>query len=238
MKYLIIAVISFYTIGCLTPPYNEVTTVNINLKTIGIDISHHQGKIDWDEFGLYKDNPICFIYIKATEGSTYQDPMYSSYVDGVKDKPIPLGSYHYFRTSSPVVTQFQNFMSVVNIEEQDLIPMIDIEECKNWKGQMFHDSLKLFLNLVEDSFGSKPILYTVNSFYNSYMRHKYKDYYLCVGRYSKHQPNLFDGHSWILWQYTEFGVIPGIEKNVDIDFINPNYNLTNLKIKKNGKEKI
>lgn len=239
MKYLIIiTAIAFYTAGCLNPIFNEVTTVDINLKTIGIDISHHQGEINWDDFGLYKNNPISFIYIKATEGSTYKDPMYSKYVNGVKDKPILLGSYHYFRTSSPVVTQFENFKSTVNIEDQDIIPMVDIEECKNWKGQRFHDSLKVFLNLVEKYYGQKPMLYTVNSFYNKYMSHKYKDYYLCIGRYGEHQPNLFDGSSWFLWQYTESGIVPGIEKKVDIDFVNPKYNLKNLKIKKNGKKEV
>ena len=43
----------------------------------GIDISHHQGKINWQELkdhGMIDKFPVRFVMIKATEGATRVDP--------------------------------------------------------------------------------------------------------------------------------------------------------------------
>ena len=45
----------------------------ISKSYVGIDVSHHQGRILWDE--VAKEN-IDFVYIKATEGATYVDPCF------------------------------------------------------------------------------------------------------------------------------------------------------------------
>lgn len=37
----------------------------------GIDISHHQGKIDWNKV---KGEGFNFVFIKATEGGNFKDP--------------------------------------------------------------------------------------------------------------------------------------------------------------------
>jgi lysozyme len=205
--------------------------VHSSSDSIGIDISHHQGDIDWQKVNLYKGKPISFIYLKATEGATYQDPRYQEYFSEAMTSNIPLGSYHYFRTSSSVTGQFLNFISNVDRDNQDLVPMVDLEECRQWSSNQFRDSLDKFLHLMEDYYGKKPILYTVNSFYNQYLQHNYKDYMFCIGRYGKNQPNLLDGNDWTIWQYTEKGDVEGIEKLVDIDLLNIKKQVSNLKLK-------
>ena len=40
---------------------------NIKCQYDGIDVSHHQGKINWKE--VAKDKQIQFVYIKATQGN-------------------------------------------------------------------------------------------------------------------------------------------------------------------------
>ena len=37
-----------------------------------MDVSHHNGKIDWEKVKKYH-HPL-FVYVKATEGATYVDP--------------------------------------------------------------------------------------------------------------------------------------------------------------------
>ncbi|MCA8898009.1 MAG: hypothetical protein KDA39_04740, partial [Hyphomonas sp.] len=39
----------------------------------GIDLSHHNGRIDWDRLG---EAPLDFIYLKATEGRDWKDPRF------------------------------------------------------------------------------------------------------------------------------------------------------------------
>ena len=40
----------------------------------GIDVSHYQGRIDWDQ--VAGSEKICYVYLKATEGATYVDDTY------------------------------------------------------------------------------------------------------------------------------------------------------------------
>lgn len=41
----------------------------------GFDVSHYQSSVDFD--AAYNDGGLRFVYIKATEGTTYKDPMFS-----------------------------------------------------------------------------------------------------------------------------------------------------------------
>ena len=232
-KTMILAALAAILFDTFYVKHVITTHNNVNHKEgiIGIDISHHQGKIDWAKVGSKTNDTIAFIYIKATEGSTYQDAKYLEYFEGAKTTSIPVGSYHYFRTSSPIAEQFKNFISVVDSGTQDLIPMVDIEECTQWKGDKFTTNLTLFLKLIENHFGRKPVLYTVNSFYNAHLKFKYKDYMFCIGRYGPNEPVMFDGNSWTLWQYSDKGIVNGIEKPVDMDLLNINAKMLNLKFK-------
>ena len=80
-------------------------TVNaISKSYVGIDISHHQGRIVWTE--VAKEN-IDFVYIKATEGATYVDPCFHYNMKGATDAGFYVGAYHYFRMTSSAKEQFE-----------------------------------------------------------------------------------------------------------------------------------
>jgi lysozyme len=98
---------------------------------------------------------------------------------------------------------------------------VDVEEKKEWDLATFHKNFKLFLNLVEGHFGKKPMIYTVNSFYNKYLAGNYKDYHFLIGRYDENQPFMKDDHRWTIWQFTDEATVEGIPKPVDIDVLNP-----------------
>ena len=46
-------------------------------ETFGIDVSHHNGKVNWEQVPNVE-----FVYIKATEGATYVDPMFRQNIKG------------------------------------------------------------------------------------------------------------------------------------------------------------
>ena len=77
------------TLTCQTEPELNTTINTTDGKVIGIDISHHQGNIDWSEVSTWDGNPIQFIYMKATEGATYQDPKYKTYMKEAKEQNKP-----------------------------------------------------------------------------------------------------------------------------------------------------
>ena len=211
------------------------TEQNIKSKDLvgeiyGIDVSHHQGKIEWEKVKKWKNKKLDFVYIKATEGATYIDKTYKKNIKEAKENDFLVGSYHYFRTTSSIENQFQNFIKTIDKGKQDLIPLIDVEEKTNWTNKEFHKNFKAFLNMVENYFGQKPMIYTVNSFYNLNLSGKYKEYHFLIGRYGPNAPNMRDKTSWTIWQFSQTGKVEGIPKYVDIDVLNNKYNLQDLLI--------
>ena len=202
-----------------------------NNSQFGIDISNHQGKIDWDKVKDWEGHKINFIYIKATEGATYVDKSYQINITQARKRGYLVGSYHYFRTTTSPEKQFEIFVKNVKKDQQDLIPLVDVEEKKNWDDKTFHKNFKKFLELVENHYGKKPLIYTVNSFYNHNLSGKYKDCKFLIGRYGKNSPNMKDNHDWAIWQFSESGKIAGIPKPVDIDALNSNVELKSLLLK-------
>jgi hypothetical protein len=59
----------------------------------GFDISHYQSSVDFD--AAYNDGGLRFVYIKATEGLTYQDPLFSDHYEGATSAGFIRGGYHF-----------------------------------------------------------------------------------------------------------------------------------------------
>ena len=217
--------------------YRKRPTVQkvINMEGVcGIDVSHYQGTIDWDNVNYYGDNKIQFVYIKATEGSTIKDEYYERNIQQAKQKGLLVGSYHYFTTRSSADEQLSNFMQSITKEHQDLIPVVDIEECEHWPPEVFHRHFQNFLDQLEAYYGQKPIIYTMSFFYNLYLAEHYTDYKIFVAQYGG-KPLLRDGNNWEIWQYSRKGRVNGIRGNVDLNVINPDCNLNDLLLINNQK---
>ncbi len=194
----------------------------------GLDVSHYQGTIDWNQVEHYMNNKISFVYVKATEGGTIKDEYYERNIQHAKEKGILVGSYHYFTTRSSAEVQFENFKQSVNKGSQDLIPVVDIEECEHWTPEMFHMQFQIFLNELETYYGQKPIIYTMSFFYNLYLADHYTGYKIFVAQYGEGKPVLRDGNEWKIWQFTHTGRVDGIRGYVDVNLINPNFTLNDV----------
>lgn len=151
----------------------------LNMKKYdGIDVSHHQGEIDWKE--VARDKRIQFVYIKATQGTTIRDDRYRSNIRGARRHGLKCGSYHYLSSMSPVRAQFNRFKAVVKKRQQDLIPMVDVEKegVKGWSGRQLRDSLRLFCRLLKDHYGKSPLIYSHFNFYNEQLAPWFNNYFL------------------------------------------------------------
>lgn len=200
-----------------------------NLIYDGIDVSSYQKDIDWS--ATAKDKNIKFVYVKATEGSTYRSRHYQYNIENARQYGIHVGAYHFFRPNVPVEKQFRNFTSVVKKEDQDLIPLIDVEvRGNNLTVRALVDSVLAFADKLEDHYGCKPMIYTGHAFYNSYLSGKISGYPLFIARYSKVEPRLTGGANWVLWQFSEKGVITGIDHAVDLCRFNKGCGLKDILI--------
>ena len=192
----------------------------------GIDVSHYQGRIDWEEVATEKD--INFVYIKATEGANLVDEFYLRNLYGAKRVGIPAGAYHFFSPSVSALVQLENFRSVVDPRQQDLIPVVDVE--KRGKGSLaqFQGRLKAFLDAVEHMFGVKPIIYTGVNFYAKYLEGKFTGYKFMVARYADEFPGLSEDVPIVLWQYTQTGHADGIKGYVDKSVFLDRYGIADI----------
>lgn len=194
----------------------------------GIDVSKHQGSINWAQ--LKEHSKIKFVYIKATEGSDYVDPRYKENIYNARKNGFKVGSYHFLSTKSSVTTQFRNFITNAKREEQDLLPVIDVEVTGRWSSQQLRDSLKVFADLLEDYYGCKPLIYTSEKFFTKHLGRAFADYPLFIAKYNTSQPNI--GYRWIMWQFSDCGVFkPAVKGNygeVDLSRFNKGCSINDI----------
>ena len=169
-----------------------------------------------------------FVYIKATEGATYVDPVYQQNINGARARKFRVGAYHYFRTTSSVQKQFENYKKHVMKSDIDLIPMVDVEECKKWSATQFQDSLMRFIQLVKSHYGKAPMIYSVNTFYNKYCAPRFNNFHLIIGRYGNEKPFIKGKGTYTIWQKSQTGKLSGIPKEVDIDVFRKEVLIANI----------
>jgi lysozyme len=144
---------------------------------------------------------------------------------------LKVGSYHFYRPKTDQRLQLKNFISQCIPEEQDLIPMIDIETTKGVPTEDLCDSLLTFLELVEEAYQQKPLLYTFRNFYNRHLQGKIDGYKLMIAMYTPEEPVLADNRDITMWQYTGKGRIMGVTGYVDKSRFMGDHTLRELRFK-------
>ena len=91
---------------------------------IGIDVSNHQGDIDW--LALAGSN-VAFAYIKATEGGDFRDKRFQLNWEEAKKAGLARGVYRFFTQCRSGAEQAKIFIVTVPHEHGALPPVIDAE---------------------------------------------------------------------------------------------------------------
>lgn len=192
----------------------------------GIDVSHHNGTIDWKK--VSKDRNIKYVYIKATEGYGHVDKNYLYNAKQAHKHRLKVGIYHYFTSRSSAVAQFSWFRQHANRTWQDLAPVVDVEDIRGWKSsQQLQDSLAVFLRLVKKHYNCTPIIYTYSNFYNAHLASRFSNHYLFIAAYSAKEP-ILKGNAYNIWQYTDAGRIKGVRGNVDLSRLRKGMNVKKM----------
>ena len=239
MKKLIVALSIIGIIGVLyvsltnLPSIRSVIQVSQNDAEdngrFGIDVSHHQKWINWKEVAT---EPVEFVYIKATEGATYVDPRFHENAKGAKDAGLLIGAYHYFRMTSSVADQFDNFKSAMDKHQMDLVPMIDVETDDDKPRSEVQKALEKFIEQIKNEYGVAPMIYGTQRSYNTYCAPKFNKYPLYIGRYGSNSPDVIGKGTYTIWQYTETGKVKGISKNVDKCRFHPDHSVKDIMMTK------
>ena len=193
-------------------------------KVRGIDVSHYQEEIDWKRLrrAQLQGTPVSFIFVKATEGTDIIDENFNQNFFNARKNNIVRGAYHFYSTKTPATKQARFFCKIVQLEDDDLPPVLDVEQIGDLTPQKLRTEVKTWLDQVERHYGVTPILYTSYKFRTSYLNTEDFDRYpYWIAHY--YVDSLTYKGQWRFWQHTDAGKIDGIRGYVDVNVFNGSY---------------
>ena len=205
---LVVSALWAYRQYITTPPYVDKEKYPVR----GIDISRHNGEID---FNKVADSGIDFVIIKASEGISHRDSLFSKNFEGARRAGIKTGAYHFFRFDKEGVGQAVNFLEAVGEKEPDMNLAIDVEAAGNPKNIPVETVKERLQSMVEylNLLGYRVMIYTNNDGYYDYIADVLPGYPLWICRFKENPINA----EWTLWQYDHHGKVPGITGDVDLN---------------------
>jgi len=198
---------------------------NIKNAKLGIDVSGHQGTIDWDQV---KEAGIQFAMIRLgyrgyTQGGLALDDNYVTNIETALESKMPVGVYFYTQAVSyeEGVEEAQYVLKNIADYKISYPVVIDTEKMEadgaranDISNEERTDAIVGFCDTIKDA-GYTPMIYANRNWYAQNLdMDRLGDYQLWLAQYSNVPdfPYLFTG-----WQYTSEGSVPGISGSVDID---------------------
>lgn len=187
----------------------------------GIDVSKHQGKIDWAKV---QAAGVEFAIIRAGFGKyTFQEDTYfRANIAGAKANDIPVGVYWYSYAVTPTEAREEARVCLKVIEkyrEQITLPVFFDQEYE--KGILALDTptrteiCRAFMEEIQES-GYRAGLYCSWDWYqNKVNRDKLAAWPVWIAQYSA--KCRYTGGNLVFWQYSSKGRVDGISGNVDLD---------------------
>jgi len=181
----------------------------------GIDVSAHQGAIDWDRVA---HDRISFAYIKATEGGDFVDARFTVNWAGARRAGITAGAYHLFSLCTPGDLQARHFLGAAP-PDATMPPAVDLELAGNCSlrpdPSTVRHELASFLTIVEAASRENTVLYVGEDFQQRYSVGGELQRPLWKRRLLRRP----DGDGWTIWQIHGFAHIAGIRGRVDLDIM-------------------
>jgi lysozyme len=185
----------------------------------GVDVSHHQGRIEWDRVAA---DGISFAYLKATEGSTFTDPELTANWAGAEAAGLRVGAYHYFTLCSSPGPQADHFVAAlgsVGADRRSLPPVVDLEFLGNCDPPPARDSMlaaaRAFVDRVEAATGRQMVVYVHPDLEAAYSLVDDLGRRLWVRGMGDAPPR----GRWWMWQRSDHARVAGIGTPVDLDVL-------------------
>jgi lysozyme len=183
-------------------------------ETLGIDVSHHQGRIDWRRVA---GDGITFAYMKASEGADFVDERFKENWSSAGAAGLRRGAYHFFSLCSTGEDQAANFLDVVRTDTE-LPPAVDLEfgpNCQERPAEAtVRRELARYMDVIEGEIGMQVILY---------IGHDFEERYPFVNELDRprwqlgfvRRPN----DQWLVWQVGSFARVDGVDGPVGLDVL-------------------
>jgi lysozyme len=193
---------------------------SVSQGILGIDVSHYQGRIDFEKIPPQLNNQkIEFVVIRASMGKDGVDEHFRRNWKGFRKLSLKMGAYHYYRPNENSRLQAENFIKTTALKSGDLIPVLDIEKHSTIQSRdKLREGLKNWLKIVEAHYGVKPMIYTGDRFFWEVLHNQgFDEYPIWIANYNSILEPVTD--NWTIWQFSEKGSLAGITEKVDLNVL-------------------
>lgn len=171
-----------------------------------IDISHHQGVIDWKTAHRHIELAI----LRVQDGSTTRDRCYAANAAACNEYDVPFGNYAFCRFVSvnDAVIEARDFWKRGDQRAAFWAADVEVKTMNDMRTgtQAFIDELRRL--------GARKVgLYVGHHTYKTFEAERVRADFVWIPRYSQKQPDF----PCDIWQYTDRGEIEGIKGPVDLN---------------------
>ena len=191
----------------------------------GIDISKHNGNIDFDQL----KGSVDFVIVRTSFGFFNEDSKYKEYIAGLERVGIPYGLYHYSyaRNLEEAKKEADGFLNLAKNYHPTYPLILDMEDADHWKAnngnpsnEMYIQICEYFCNRVEEA-GYYSMIYANKDWFENKLNDSRLD------RFDKWLAQWGSNPTYNkpfgIWQYTSSGTVPGISGRVDMNIAYKDY---------------
>ncbi len=217
-----------YNLSCFKNSGNYVVYDGDNRYTyrLGIDVSHHDGDIDWD---AVEESGIDFVILRigyrgyGAEGLLNEDKKFREYIDGAHEAGLDVGVYIFSQAvdAEEAREEARLVLNILDGYHIELPVVFDPESVLDANartdyvsGEQFTENAITFCQMIKDA-GYQPMIYS-NMMWEAFKfdLKKLSEYPIWYADYEQfpQTPYHFE-----YWQYSNTGKVPGIQDMVDLD---------------------
>lgn len=182
----------------------------------GIDISNNNGAINWSKVA---GAGVTYVYMKATEGSTFVDGYLEANYAGAIENGLKVGFYHFLTGGSSPEAQAEAFYAQIGNKTNHLHPCLDTET----NGYDVNNYVVRFIAHFATLCDMQLCIYSGPYYANEH----FKDtsiancpYWVASYGVSNPQTTNMWGANRAGWQYSDKGSIAGVSGNCDVNDFN------------------
>ena len=195
----------------------------------GIDVSDHQGEIDWDAVA---DAGYTFVFVRVgfrgygQEGTLNEDTMAIEYLQDAEKAGLQVGAYFFSQAVSEEEAAEEARFSADVIKRSGVkldLPLVydpelaggSVGRANDLTREQVSANAAAFRDAAESAMHCKVAIYTNLFWENTYFDvETLNDFEIWYADYEE-TPQTNCHFSW--WQYTESGTVPGIRGNMDLN---------------------
>jgi len=189
--------------------------------TRGIDVSYHQGTINWSAVAA---SGVEFAFVRLSDGARFRDPRFAINWEQAKSAGVIRGAYQFFRPNQNVAQQAQMMIDAIGTYTPgDLPPVIDVEATGNLRPAQVAAKVRQWVDAVESALDVKPIIYSGKYFWRDQVGGdtSFESNPLWIAQYTSLCPDIPSPWTrWTFWHHSARGTVPGIRERVDLNKFN------------------